>query len=323
MTILTSSASIAEIKLGMDKPIKLKSDFEKAAYLRIKRDLNQFTKILTRDIYVYHWAPLATMGISESSLMYPLKYEEAKYHLEKRLKMFRKDYRKTESGMGNGLYGAINPSASSWYGGEEFTPWGMIQIKIPAGSKFLDVRLGYDKILISERTYNFLYDTCKLENDDSGQHVINGKNYVGVHKIAFTKKKKCRKAFLKAFDDSRINFLTYLWVENKNYKTLCDRTDGPYDNKGSSILMIDVDLHIKNFNFFSQGISGVRRNPNVFNHYKEFHDTMRLAKAGLTSSDHGIWDFFDLYPQTIGLEDKLKNNTFTCSKKYSEDNIVK
>lgn len=286
----------------------------------IKRDLSVTTKSLTREVRGYHWFN-SNVGTKKMSLDDSF-FKEQFLHAAKPFWTFNPIQ---DHNVGPGFYAAPDPGISERYGNT------MIEVIIPAGTRFIDMRGGaFDTQLeISNETQAAMNTYCRgagqvLPNyPDVFKIEIDGqvKTFQSFFKQTLTYDISCYKMFSQAVRELNVEFLAYGWGPYNNLQNGCEKSI-----LSSFVMLGVVKKFKKDTAVLSMGSVKVRgytqklgkrpksKKLESYRFVDRFTRTVRGKKAK--------WSYFDNQRVSTNDIENIKRVAFDCqSSVYTEEAV--
>ena len=286
----------------------------------IKRDLTVTTKSLTREVRGYHW-----FGSNFSNKKMSLDDKNFKDYFLDTAQKFWTYQQNQEHNIGPGFYAAPDPGISETYGNT------MIEVVIPAGTRFIDIRGGASdsQFEISKQTQAAMNSYCQggvLPNYEQIFYAnVNGetKPFQSFFKQTLTYIEPCYRMFSQAVREMNVEFLAYGWGPFNNLQNGCEKSIL------SSFVMLGVVKRFKDntaelsmgsvkVNGYTQKM-GKRPSSKKLASY-EFVDRFTRTVRGKKAK----WSYFDNKPVSGNDIENIKRKAFDCqSSVYTEEAIPK
>jgi len=305
----------------------------------LKNDLLLTTKTLSRDIKAYNWF---NGGYYNDDLDLEADYFKTKFLSTTKLFW---DYNRNQGlNVGPALYAATDTMMSQDWGNT------LIEVMIPAGTKFIDIRGGdvYDHFDISKKTVMALNQVCQGKvaslTGNEFYKTISGKkvSFLSTPKQNLTKAKACHGIFNRAIKELDIRFVTYQWAYSnldwsRNSGVPNDPRKGCEPSVYSSFIILgqadrltyrSADLTLGKIKIYGYTNNiGPNPSPEKLEKYRYIDHHTRL-----TYGEKSKWPMFDRSWRELDTSfntlwpfmDKMKHSMFDCMPSiYKEDAIPK
>lgn len=305
---------ITNLELGSEGEFRDIEDEKSEVKEIFVREFAPLTKEVARDVYFYSYYSKGELGLSSSGDL-DLKDQSLVESLETWRSSFNEFVPFEKGWLGYGLYGAINPVDSQAYASGD---WVLTETKVPKGSRYYDMRINYEK---SEYNYAFhftnrarrsLGDICKISDEafNKIKFKINGERYFNhINKVDLTKNRICHEALVEAFQELKIDFVSYHWyyVGQKNIR---DRNACGKENTAAVIFTSGLGPER-----FPMKFLGKKGNEDFKNEYQRMYQLARLYSNDPKAS----WpQYKDKDAPLIDEEEELSHQ-FDCREAYPED----
>lgn len=185
----------------------------------LKNELARRTKTLKRSIKVYHYGQRASEEpLSETiylkrndSLLSPVELNppEASNYFRRMADSFRSS-EKIQYQVGPGLYAAIDPVQSQAYAN---TPWFLLEITMPSGTRYLDTRPN-DGILLSKAFVQKWFSNLFANHSDNEDVIRFGKDRFFIKFTKLLRLAKLRQLVVEALERDHTYVIAYYWAES-------------------------------------------------------------------------------------------------------------
>ena len=284
----------------------------------IKRDLSVTTKTLQHEVRGYHWfgSNISDRKISTTDSIFEKHFLDTAQN-------FWTYASQQDHNIGPGFYAATDPDISKRYGNT------MIEVIIPPGTKFIDVRGGVAdyQFEISQQTQNALNQICNSGVVVNNQGVfyadILGQKtpFQSFLKQTLTYIEPCYRVFNQAVAELGVEFIAYGWGPHHNMSHHCE------PSILSSMVMLGKVKRFKD-NTAKLGMGSVK----VYGYTQKIGKNPKRKKVDryryvdrftrLVRGTKAKWSYFD--NESISSADiaNIKNKTFNCQPStYSADAI--
>lgn len=259
----------------------------------LANDLRLDARTLERDISVFHWFPgdkafMSDRGYYEAENTRSLIYARVMQGLFW-------DSTNTRDVVGQGLYAASDPSATSSYGDK------VLRIDLEEGTEYLDIRSNGRGFQISPETHELLREEgCVFRPTGitrSGNHIYN--------KSSLYEDRTCRRIFNRVIESEGYGFLAY------DYRSELPEFCDPSSGIETAFVLFNVPLNRDTVDMYTNS------RPEDLKDLDE-DELRRLQEFSVLrrSFDHGTQDFSS--EQRREVEQQWKDRLFDCSSEYND-----
>lgn len=259
----------------------------------LANDLRLDARTLERDISVFHWFPGDKALMSDRGYYEPENTRSLIY--ARVMQGLFWDRTNTRDVVGQGLYAASDPSATSSYGDK------VLRIDLEEGTEYLDIRSNGRGFQVSPETQELLREEgC----DFRPTGVARNGNYI-YHKASLYEDRTCRRIFNRVIESEGYGFLAYDY--RSDLPSFCDRSKGIE----TAFVLFNVPLNSDSVDMYTNS------RPEDIKDLDE-DELRRLQEFSVLrrSFDHGTQDFSS--EQRREVEQQWKDRLFDCSSEYND-----